>query len=597
MKKNKIVIITLILGILFLSSYLYDSYATSTGVSLGNDENTYDILLNDSTDTVSVPAKSSKTVYYQFSNTNKGTVKYHIGYISNNVIAKVWWDTEDKISGTIEQGEYKFIKLKLINDTTSDDTITIKPVLGYVNGGDVIPDSNTTLVTGSIKGTNTWNKAVPVDKSTIKEIYFVNDNIVPTDALGSKSGNSDSSIMTWYTESDTEGQYKVYIGSDNGITSFPTNSSSLFNSYTNVISINLDNIDTSKVTNIQAMFAKCSNLISLDLSNFDTSNVTSMNTYDVRGLFQNCSKLISLNLSNFDTSKVSDFTDMFAGCSSLKTLDLSSFDTSNATYMSGMFYGCSSLILLDLSNFNTSKVIDMGKSGRYIAGGMFEGCSSLTSLDLSSFDTSSVNSMNQMFKGCSKLISLNLSSFDISNVTSIDAMFEKCSSIETLDLSSFKTFKATSMASMFHGCSKLTNIDLSNLVTTQVTSLKGMFAYCTSLKKVDFIHFATPNLTSVYQIFWNAYSLEEIDLSSLKPTNLTDFGMICNGCSKLKKVNFTGFDFNKVDGDSGNTYSQFRNVPNSLEVTVTDCNQVGYFNNKFPQFTNVHTPDNDTCTT
>ena len=64
MKKNKILIITLILGILFLTSYLYNSYATSTGVSLGNDENTYDILLNDSTDTVTVPAKSSKTIYY-----------------------------------------------------------------------------------------------------------------------------------------------------------------------------------------------------------------------------------------------------------------------------------------------------------------------------------------------------------------------------------------------------------------------------------------------------------------------------------------------------------------------------------------------------
>ena len=64
MKKNKIVIITLVLGILFLTSYLYGSYATSTGVSLGNDENTYDILLNDSTDTVTVPAKSSKTIYY-----------------------------------------------------------------------------------------------------------------------------------------------------------------------------------------------------------------------------------------------------------------------------------------------------------------------------------------------------------------------------------------------------------------------------------------------------------------------------------------------------------------------------------------------------
>jgi len=206
-----------------MSQFIFDLLTTYPhGVTLGNDENTYDILLNDSTDTVSVPAKSSKTVYYQFSNTNKGTVKYHIGYTSNNVIAKVWWDTEDPIFGTIEYGKYKYIKLKLINDSTSDDTITIKPVLGYVNGGDVIPDSSTLLVTDTIKETNTFSGSITanlgISSATIEEIYFNNDNIVPGNALGSAKVTSDGSIMKCYTDIDEDELYEVYVGSDNGIT-------------------------------------------------------------------------------------------------------------------------------------------------------------------------------------------------------------------------------------------------------------------------------------------------------------------------------------------------------------------------------------------
>ena len=225
-----IIIAFSVIVISLLGIVLYNSYATSTGLSLGNDENTYDILLTDSNNTVEVPAKSSKTVYYEFSNTNKGTIKYHIGYTSNSVIAKVWWDSEDPISDTIEYGEYKFIKLKLINESNNDDTITIKPVLGFKDGGDLIVPNDVTLVTQSVNQVNTMSivpstalTTLGIAKTAVEEISFVKDNIVPSDALGSTNMNNDGSIKMWYNASNTEGMYKIYIGSDNGITTFPSN--------------------------------------------------------------------------------------------------------------------------------------------------------------------------------------------------------------------------------------------------------------------------------------------------------------------------------------------------------------------------------------
>jgi len=476
MKKNKIVIITLILGILFLTSYLYSSYATSTGVSLGNDENTYDILLNDSTDTVTVPAKSSKTIYYQFSNTNKGTIKYHIGYTSSNVTAKVWWDTEDPISGTIEQGEYKFIKLKLINDTTSDDTITIKPILGYVNGGDLVVPNDTKLITGTINEVNTMSigpgtalTTLGIAKTAVEEISFVNDNIVPSDVLGSTTVSADNSVMLWYTASDTEDMYKVYIGSDNGITSLRANSDGFFRAYTNMISINLNNIDTSNVINMAYMFRDCSSLTSLDVGSFNTSNVTNM-------------------------------TGMFSSCTKLKTLDLSNFNTSNVTSMNGtlsgegMFDGCRSLTSLDLSNFNTANIANMAY--------MFRACNSLTSLDVGSFNTSKATNMREMFRGCSNLTSLNLSNFDTSKVANMSYMFTSCRNLTNLDLSTFNTSSLTTMNWMFQDCSKLTTLNISNFDTSRVTSMDYVFQSCSSLTAIDMRNADLSSLTSYDSMFW-----------------------------------------------------------------------------------------------
>ena len=120
-----------------------------------------------------------------------------------------------------------------------------------------------------------------------------------------------------------------------------------------IISINKWKIDTSQVTNIIGMFESCSNLATLDLSSFNTSNVTDMNS-----MFWGCGNLTTLDLSSFNTSKVTNIGHMFSNCSSLTTLDLSNFNTRKVTNMNYMFTGCSKINKLYLSSsfFNSTSL-------------------------------------------------------------------------------------------------------------------------------------------------------------------------------------------------------------------------------------------------
>ena len=65
--------------------------------------------------TVTVPAGSTKTVYYKLTNTNKGTVKYGVGYSGTNITVKYYTDTIDPVTGTVDYGKSKYIKLSVEN--------------------------------------------------------------------------------------------------------------------------------------------------------------------------------------------------------------------------------------------------------------------------------------------------------------------------------------------------------------------------------------------------------------------------------------------------------------------------------------------------
>ena len=276
------------------------------------------------------------------------------------------------------------------DNLTSDLTITLNYVqAGTTDTGEVLP-TETNLMRSYSDGSQAdyHNDAY---REKITSIEFLNNKNIPSEAVQSwdVSERQDESVMAWIiNDQENEGFYKLYIGGDGGVVANPT-SSNLFNTFTQVKTINLTYFDTSNVINMSNMFINCYALSELDLSNFNTSKVTTMQC-----MFAGDRNLKSINFGqNFDTRNVTNMSVMFNGCRSLIELDVNGFDTSKVTNMNYMFGGLPN-IHLDLRNFDTSKVTNM----------MFMFANSnFTSLDLSSFDTSNVTTMSWMFSDASNL--------------------------------------------------------------------------------------------------------------------------------------------------------------------------------------------------
>ena len=174
--------------------------------------------------------------------------------------------------------------------------------------------------------------------------------------------------------------------------SFTGDCSSLFDSFTNCVSMDLNNVNTASATSFLQMFYKCSKLTSLNISSWNTASVTT-----IRLMLYQCSSLTSLDLSGWNTASVTNMSSVFHGCSGLTSLDVSGWNTANVTNMSSMFNGCSGLTSLDLSGFNTAKVGYMSY--------MFKGCSNLATIYAGTgWSTVSVTSDTEMFAGCTALV-------------------------------------------------------------------------------------------------------------------------------------------------------------------------------------------------
>ena len=199
--KKKIIIIILVLIVSLSITKLYQTYAISSSVAEDNDD--YIVSLNGNT-SVTVPAGSSKTVYYKIRNTNNGTVRYGVGYKSTNIIVKVYFDSESSGMGLISKEENKFIKLYLENTSSASETIDLITILGYENGGDLIVPSGYNLVTMVLPPSNFTKYITWLYESNIKAETLTNDNIkynfaksvnLMNDRLGSSSvGLNDGNI-------------------------------------------------------------------------------------------------------------------------------------------------------------------------------------------------------------------------------------------------------------------------------------------------------------------------------------------------------------------------------------------------------------------
>lgn len=174
MKKKHLVIV----GVIILSAIvilgLYQTFALSGDIT--KDTNGYyNVTITDGT-TVTVPAGSTKTVYYKLTNTNKGIVKYGVGYSGTNITVKYYNDTQDPVTGTVDYGKSKYIKLSVQNSGTTSSTATLSTILGYEKGGDLIVPSGVTLISESHIDLKSFNLTIQKGTGVDSICYKINDS-------------------------------------------------------------------------------------------------------------------------------------------------------------------------------------------------------------------------------------------------------------------------------------------------------------------------------------------------------------------------------------------------------------------------------------
>lgn len=233
-KNKKLLALIIIIAVILVIAGLYGTFASNSTVVGSAD--TYTITLTDERNTLTVPANSSKTVIYQVTNTNKGTVKYGVGYSGDNITVKVYSDSQDKQTGQFDYGDTKFIKLRVTNSANVSNEATITSVLGYKNGGSLIVPSGVTLVTETYtKGNKSeGNNEIDTDSSAYQTLlrldlidYIDYDN-VPDFSLPSGDDGYDSNGDTFgdgtngiYMAHDDLGESLYFRGAvDNNYVSF-----------------------------------------------------------------------------------------------------------------------------------------------------------------------------------------------------------------------------------------------------------------------------------------------------------------------------------------------------------------------------------------
>ena len=469
-----------------------------------------------STNTLTIPSGET-IVDIDLTNQNEIKTYYKLLYLKNANISISYFNqtknTSDELTSykspgdLVESKSVNNLKLKILNNSASSQTLTFKVSGGYSTNtlADVeVPNTYTEITSLETPSTNT---------------YFCKTNDTLTQGLKYVDGQ----YTYGYKQRGYINRYKpdTLVWSNMDADSWGV----MLTNRTSTETVNskvCTYINNKPIVDMSFMFYN-SKATTLDLSSFNTSKVTNMSY-----MFSS-TKATTLNLSNFDTSKVTNMSSMFQ-YSGATTLDVSSFNTSNVTNMAGMFY-YSKATTLDLSKFNTSKVTDMSS--------MFSNTQA-TILDVSNFDTSNVTNMASMFSS-TKATTLNLSNFDTSKVTDMSYMFSD-SKATTLYVSSFNTSNVTNMASMFSN-TQATTLDLSKFNTSNVTNMAGMFYY-SKATTLDLSKFNTSKVTDMSSMFSNTQATI-LDVSNFDTSNVTNMASMFSS-TKATTLNLSKFNTSKV---------------------------------------------------
>lgn len=339
--KNKILFISVIIAIIVIASLqIYNSFALPEKI----EENNYTFKLN-GTKEIDIAKYSNKTVYYQIHNTNSGTVKYGVGYKSDTgkSIVTVYEASDSPSIGLINKNEYKYVKLRITNLGDTPDTVTLSTVLGYKNGGDLIPNAGVTIVTENPhdKENTIFNSSVLInnkdeninnddykyfydinlERDKIESIEFTTLTNIPSNVeFIDISEDKDQSALLWYEDLDKNNLYEVFIGTISGKTKLNNDASYMFYNLTNLVLIDLTGLDTSNITDMSHFFENNSKIDKLDLTGFDFTKVITYNN-----IFDNTSKDIEIIVKDCKQYKIfkKNYTDSDINLHTIKNEDCS----------------------------------------------------------------------------------------------------------------------------------------------------------------------------------------------------------------------------------------------------------------------------------
>lgn len=319
-----------------------------------------------------------------------------------------------------------------------------------------------------------------VKRNKIEKITFVNSIDQVKGTTWNAAANGDNSIIAGYEDSDSNGYYEIYIGSNENIYG-NINSSYLFAGMENLKNIvDMNNLYMSNATNIDSLYFGDKKLQNIELgTNFKTNNVTNMDN-----LFRDCETLNGIKLnSEFNTSKVKTMKNMFRNCKNVETLSLGiEFDTTNVTNMSNMFNGLEKIKNINLENkFNTTNVTNM----EY----MFANCKKLKGINFTdNFNTSNVENMRYMFYNCNSSEYINFGeNFNTEKVKDMSYMFAENNTLSSIQLpKEFNTKSVVNMNGMFYNCNNADEINLgSKFYTIKANNMNNMFEKCSKLVALD----------------------------------------------------------------------------------------------------------------
>ena len=318
--KQYIGVISIVLAVCILLTYSFSHFKlnieSKKAAEMYIGELKYAITIDGkSTNTLTIPAGET-IVDINLTNQNEIKTYYKLLYSNNNNISISYYNqtknTNDEItsykapSDSIENKSSNSIKLKIINNSTSNQSITFKVSGGYSTNTlqDVeVPNTYTEITTLETPSTNTYfcktNDTLTQGTEFVKGQY----------TYRYKQEVQYSSGLNWFNISnDGWGVQLTNRESTDPVTSKlctyinnkPVVSMSHMFYYSKATSIDLSSFDTSNVTNMSEMFYSNPNLKTIYASDkFNTNAVTSSTN-----MFYNSTKLVGGSGTKYNSSYV-----------------------------------------------------------------------------------------------------------------------------------------------------------------------------------------------------------------------------------------------------------------------------------------------------